>query len=349
MITGEIWWGRLVNSVIFIDKVKDVLMDDKSVIMNFSHDIPWIDILTYTLEQHLAFMTDERSFEVHDVSEISETPGEYLLRRFCNEAERKRYWPNKHKSYERFLATNDNTTLNRRICCIVGIDASNAEAWLRSVTEYLENRDSDTRGVFILVVKNFRTNESGMLGNINYSDYVTEYDRLMLCLTLLSSEKCSSMQKQYVSEIATNIAGDNVETAGLLASSGMALADDPFDTAFKVLKDNNISVDDLKERVEYAVWKAQIKIVFPRLEELRREIIQKYYDDIQECLPVKSNFGECIEKASEIEIGQLYYISSHHAFLDKSDYEKIVNMREARNLLAHRDVLDRRQLNKLLS
>ena len=87
-------------------------------------------------------MTDERSFEVHDVSEISETPGEYLLRRFCNEAERKRYWPNKHKSYERFLATNDNTTLNRRICCIVGIDANNAEAWLRSVTEYLENRDS---------------------------------------------------------------------------------------------------------------------------------------------------------------------------------------------------------------
>ncbi len=345
MIIGELWWNRLVNSVRFLDDVKDILMDGKSVIMNFSDEIPWLDIMTYTLEQQLDFMTDTRSFEIHDASKIQESPGKYLFERFCSESERKKYWPD--KSYEYFLAKNDNTPLHRRILCITGINSGNAVRWQKTVNEYLENRDSEERGVFILIVQGASTYESGLIGNVRYSDYITDYDCLMLCLTMLSSAKCSSIQKQYISEIAGNIAKNNVETAGILATAGLSLAENPFATASEVLHENNISVDNLYERVTTAVWEAQIKLVFPRLEDFRRELVQKHYDKIQKQLPITSSSGERVEKANEIEIGQLFYICKKDRILDKNEFDLLCKMRDARNLLAHRDILTYAKLTEL--
>lgn len=37
MIIGEHWWGRLVNSVRFLDDVKDILMDRRSVKIGRAH------------------------------------------------------------------------------------------------------------------------------------------------------------------------------------------------------------------------------------------------------------------------------------------------------------------------
>ena len=50
-MTGELWWRRLVNSARFLDDLKDTLADDKSVLLLFDTDIPWLDIMTETLEQ----------------------------------------------------------------------------------------------------------------------------------------------------------------------------------------------------------------------------------------------------------------------------------------------------------
>lgn len=344
---GELWWSRLVNSVRFLDDVKDVLMDGKSVIMNFSDDVPWLDIMTETLEQQLAFMTDSRSFETHDASKISLPPGRYLFERFCSEAEQKKYWPNRDKSYERFLATNENTPLNHRIICVTGIHSGNAVAWQKTVNEYLENRNSEEKCIFILVVKGVNTHESKFICNIKYSDYITDYDCLMLCLTMLSTAKCNSIQKQYISEIASNISHNNVEIAGVLATAELALAENPVATAIDVLDGNNIVITNLKERVKTSVWKAQIKLVFPRLEDFRRELIQKYYSKLQKRLPITSTIGERVDKASELEIGQLYFICSQTKIVDKNEFDLLKNMRDARNLLAHRDVLTYSQLLEL--
>ncbi|MDE6502284.1 MAG: hypothetical protein K2L10_09385 [Ruminococcus sp.] len=344
---GELWWSRLVNSVRFLDDVKDALIDGKSVIMNFSDNIPWLDIMTETLEQKLAFMTASRSFEVHDASKINVPPGRYLFERFCNEAQRNEYWPKRDKSYERFLATNEKTILNHRIICVTGINSGNANAWQKTVNEYLENRNSDEKCIFILVVKGANTNKSKFVCNIRYSDYITDYDCLMLCLTMLSTAKCNSTQKQYISEIASNISHNNVEIAGILATAELALAENPVATAMDVLEENNIIIKNLEERVKTSVWKAQIKLVFPRLEDFRRELIYKYKSKLQKRLPIKSSIGEIVNKVSELEIGQLYFICCQSKLVEKSEFELLKNMREARNLLAHRDILNYSQLSEL--
>lgn len=71
-MTGELWWRRLVNSARFLDDLKDTLADDKSVLLLFDTDIPWLDIMTETLEQKLADANDNRTFDVLDVSKADD-------------------------------------------------------------------------------------------------------------------------------------------------------------------------------------------------------------------------------------------------------------------------------------
>lgn len=345
MRTGELWWSRLVNSVRFLDDVKDSLIDGKSVIMNFSGNIPWYNDMTEFLEQKLSFMTDTRSIIYDDVTSITAEPGKYLFTKYFSESERRKYWTD--KSYEQFMAENNNTILNHRILCITGISSGNAVSWLKTVSEYLEHRNSEERCIFILFVQNANTNGSKLISNFQYADYVTDYDCLMLCLTLLSSEKCSSIQKQYISELASNIANNNVEIAGLLAKEGINLAEDPYGTASEVIRNNNIKINNLSEVVEKAIWEAQIKLFFPRLEDFRRTLVQKYSNKIKKYLPITSSSGERIDKPSDVEIGQLFFISGKEKFLEKSEFDMLCKMRNARNLLAHSDSIDFTMLNEI--
>ena len=345
MRTGELWWSRLVNSVRFLDDIKDAVIEGKSVIMNFSDSIPWFDDLTEALEQKLSFMTDTRSFAYDDVSSVTTEPAEYLFTNYFTESERKKYWID--ESYEQFMAENNNTTLNHKILCITGINSDNAAPWLKTVSEYLEYRNSEERCIFILFVRQANTIGSKLISNFQYSDYVTDYDCLMLCLTLMSSEKCRSVQKQYISELASSIAGNNVEIAGLLAKEGLSLAEDPYGTASQVLWDNDIKITNLSEVVETAVWKAQIKLVFPRLEDFRRNLVQKYNDKIKMQLPITSSSGERIEKPSDVEIGPLFSIAGKGKFLEKSEFDMLCKMRDARNMLAHSESIKFDKLKEL--
>ena len=345
MNLGELWWNRLVNSVRFLDDVKEALIDGKSVVLNFSDKIPWTDDLISGLEQKLSVLTDVRSFTVNDVSSDNTPPAKYLFEHYFNETERQKYWPN--RSYEQFMAENDNTPLNRRILCIKGISYMKAAAWLKTVTEYLEHRNSDERCIFILLVQQMPTNSSKLITSLKYSDYVSDYDCFMLCLTLLSSENCTSAEKIYVSEIAGNIAANNVEKAGILAKAGIALAEDTLSAAGDILAENGIILTNLNEIVEKAVWEAQIRLVFPRLEDFRREMVQKYNKQIQKHLPVTSSSGERVNKASEVEIGPLCAMCIKEKFMMKADLDRLIRMRDARNSLAHRDTLTYKQLREL--
>jgi hypothetical protein len=348
MRTGELWWGRLVNSVRFLDDVKDALFDGKSVIMNFSDNIPYYDDMTEALEQKLSFITDTRSIEYIDVSSISQEAGEYLFNKYFVESERKKYWIT--QSYEQFMAENDNTILNHRILCISGINSANASKWIRTVTEYLEHRNSEERCMFVLFVQQTKTDGSKLISNIRYSDYVTDYDCLMLCLTLLSSEKYSSIQKQYISEIASNISNNTIEIAGLLAKAGITLAINPLGTTSRIMRENGIKIDNLADVVKTAVWKAQIKLVFPCLEDFRHDFIKKYGERVQKCLPITSSTGEYIDKVSDLEIGQLFFICNQNKMFESPQLSKLSKMRDARNLLAHGENIsfDRLQQLKLI-
>ena len=349
-MTGELWWKRLVNSARFLDDIQDELAADKSSLLLFESSIPWQDIMIETIEQKLADAGNGRTFDVLDVSK-AKSPGQFLMESYCSKDERKKYWPTTHGNPERFLAQNQVTPLNKRYVCLTGINSNNAEQWTASINEYRENVDPDREhGVFILIIEGSYVAVSNQIIAFKYADYVTDYDCMMLCLTLVSELKCSRAEKMYLCEVASNIAHNNVEMAALLVSEKLSLIQEPFKTASQVLAENNIKITNLNERVRMAVWEAQIKLVFPKLENFRADLIKKYDAKFRHYLPIKSSNNETIDKPSELEIGQLYFICNTHRsqkVVDLSEFEMLKKMRNARNTLAHWEALPYEQLTDI--
>lgn len=343
-MTGELWWRRLVNSARFLDDLKDALADDKSVLLLFDTDIPWLDIMTETLEQKLADANDSRTFDVLDVSKTDD-PGSYLMKRYCSKEEQKKYWPTTHGSPEKFLAQNKVTPLNKRYVCLTGIKPDDASEWASSVAEYLDNCENvHEHGVFIIILEGVNVPVSKHLTAFRYDDYVTDYDCMMLCLTLVSDLKCSRAEKMYLCEVASNIAHNNVELAAMLASRKTDLIQNPYKVSAKVFEENEVKVTNLKERVRMAVWEAQIKLVFPKIENFRADLIRKYESKISRFLPIKSSNNDIVDKATDLEIGQLYFICRSQKIIDLPEFEMLKKMRDVRNTLAHWEALSYDQL-----
>lgn len=350
-MTGELWWSRLVNSVRFLDDIQDVLTRDKSVLLLFDTDIPWQDIMIETIKSRLNDRIDSKTFDDLDVSKV-QSPGTYLMESYCSKDERKKYWPTTHGSPERFLAQNRATTLNKRYVCLRGIRSHQAaDDWVACIEEYLESCDTaQEHGVFILIVENTEVSASNQLTTFKYSDYVTDYDCMMLCLTMVSDLSCSRAEKMYLCEVASNIAHNHVEIAALLVSKKLDLLYNPVAETESVYQENGIKVTNLTKVVHTAVWEAQIRLVFPKLENFRVEIIRKYKEKLQKFLPIRSSNNEEIKEAADLEIGQLFFICKENRdskITDYAEYMMIQKMREARNKLAHWDILSYDQLNGL--
>lgn len=339
---GEFWWTRMINSVRFLDDAESAVMDGKSVILSFPGEIPKLDIMIDELRTRLSQITDSRTFDVRS-AKGADSPGQFLFNSFCSEADRHTYWPTKHKSYERFLADSPTTTLRHRFLCVTDISSSRSADWVNSVSEYLKNCTSENEhGIFILITQSSSARSSEHITCLNYSDYVTDYDCLMLCLTIASPLKLSGLGKQYLAEVASGIAGNDADIAGQLVECGTELIECPAAAVKKTLAelagqgiDKRISSED----VDSAVWEAQIRVVFPIIENSRCSIIKKYNNVLLCKLPISDFNGGKITNPFDLEIGQLYFICRNEKLLAKDDFDTLKKMRDARNSLAHRTPL----------
>lgn len=349
-MTGELWWSRLVNSVRFLDDIQDALTKNRSVLLLFDTDIPWQDIMIETVERRLSEHIGSKSFDVFDVSQVK-SPGTYLMERYCSREERKKYWPTTHGSPEKFLAQNRATPLNKRYVCLRGIRPQQINEWTASVAEYLKNCDSaQEHGVFILIAECAGVSVPKPIKAFKYGDYVTDYDCMMLCLTMVSDLSCSRAEKMYLCEVASNIAHNQVEFAALLVSEKLALLHNPVAVTENVYRENGIKATNLQETVRMAVWEAQIKLVFPKLENFRAEIIRKYETKLQQFLPIRSSNNDKIERAVDLEIGQLFYVCKENRtskITEYAEFELLRKMRDARNTLAHWEPLSYEKLKDL--
>lgn len=159
-----------------------------------------------------------------------------------------------------------------------------------------------------------------------------------------------SKPEMYLCEVASNIAHNHVELAALLVSEKLKLLQNPIAVAESTYRENGIRVTNLQEVVRMAVWEAQIKLVFPKLENFRAEIIRKYESKIQRFLPIRSSNNDKIDRAVDLEIGQLFFVCKENRaskITELSEFELLRKMRDVRNTLAHWEILSYEQLKDL--
>ena len=347
MRIGEIWWKMITNPHRLISDIVDAVSLGRSVLIGFPSKIPWSDDFKEIIESELSSFGGERAFDVHKASKAKE-PGEFIFEKYCSPNEKHKYW--KTETYEDFMANNQNTVLNTKYVCIEGISNSSIPHWIDSIKRYIGAfNEDDEHGIFILLCNGKPLPTPDCIVSFDYSDYISEYDSLMLCLTIVSELKCSSKEKQYIAEFANIAANGDYEIAGCLAEKGFELIENPYVTLQEVLKAHDISYTSLSKRVDSAIWEAQTKIVFPIVEAYRKYFSERYNRQLVNYLPFKDNMtGQKITTVNELEIGHLFYLSEKNHFANKADHDRLFVIKDARNDVSHWNVIDLKRLRKII-
>ena len=343
-MTGEIFWKRVPNAVRFLSDAVDELLAGESVLLQFPVEAPWKDLMTDVLAENLSPFLNTRSIDRYSATE-ADSPGEFLLHRYFSERERQNYWP-AHGSVEAFMAKNRNSPMHHRIIFVTDIPEAQVSAWIASVSEYLEHAgDPDDAALFVLMTARTAFGGSDAVTMLDYSEYISDYDCLMLCMNLLSDQRCSDMEKKYISELSVRLADNRIEFAGQLAEYGCDLLRTPIGVVRTVMSE--LTDGEAAELTEQSLWEAQIRIVYPELEHFRRSMVRKYQSKLQSFLPMTDALGERITDPGDLELGQIFYICRNAHFADKRDFDRLCSMRSARNLLAHGNAIPYDELKKL--
>lgn len=353
----NIWWNKVTNAVLFLDLILANVEDKKNIILLLPDYVPWYNEMCESIEIRFYEANLSRTLDFLDDVDIEE-PGEILLKNYCKSEKRDEYRPS--IGYAQFLGNAENVVLNERIVWVKNIDKSRESIWIKFVSDYSKAVNKKNGAIFILEFRGEEEDELVKKGfsYISYKDRINPFDTYVFNMLLASSISKNTNIKKYFSELITSLVEDDVELAQLCVS------DDRFNifisnpnNAIKDVIKNEVRSDGKmfcydfdEDEIEYRVWRAQIKIIFPIIEEFRGRFIDKHKVDIEKELPLCSTYGEKYNHPNEVELGTLYFMASNGIInLSPHQLHELKMYRDARNDLAHLSCLNIRVLEQILS
>lgn len=347
----QIWWERVPNALTFISDITENLLSEKSIILSCQGGFPWYSYMVRTISESVKQRNSSKRFE--HILGVS-APGEYLLREFCKPEKRADYRPT--KTYAKFFAESDDIVLHERYFWVKVDSKEHLELWSEFVSEYVRERGKNIdTAVFIL--------EWTGSGNIwvkkgirvfSFDDHISEYDRIVFCTLAASSVKERLFIKNYLTELTAIIAAQDIELCAACLESYRQFLEDPYAAIEKIVSvkirsdGDGFSFEKTKEDVEHFTWLAQIKTVYPILEEYRGNFVQKYHSAIQKQLPITSSYGETYSNPRDVELGTLKYMADNGGLnLSSKEYERLKVNKDARNKLSHLTPLTLEEIRKL--
>nr|MCR5650353.1 hypothetical protein [Lachnospiraceae bacterium] len=161
--------------------------------------------------------------------------------------------------------------------------------------------------------------------------------------------------KKYVSELVANIAGNDIELSALCIKNYRLFLGNPSEQIKTITNEevrsggtDFIYKKDFNE-IEHLIWLAQIKTIYPFIEEYREDFVKKYSVDISKKLPIEASYGEVYSDPKDVELGTLVYMAGcGDLVLNGKEYEKLKKFKDARNKLSHLSTLNIEEINELL-
>jgi hypothetical protein len=87
------------------------------------------------------------------------------------------------------------------------------------------------------------------------------------------------------------------------------------------------------EELERLVWKAEIAVLMPYIEEKRQHLLKKYAKNLD--IPFTTNNGEVIHDLYDLEIGHIEWLLTSVSGISREEMEAISDLKRARNSLSH--------------
>ena len=347
----EIWWERIPNALAFISDIVDALINEKSIVLQYSSEIPWYRYMVCKIKEEVDSKDFLKNFE--DI-EATNDPGRYMLEEYCKYEIRAKYRPT--KSYARFLAENDDIVLHQRYLWIHSSSMEEVNAWQDVVSEYLKCRPNDKeRAVFIIECNDgdpIRPRKG--IKPISYDRYISDYDRSLFAMLSSSTVPERPIIKSYLAELSAIVLGNDIELCAECLKDYSSFLEDAYLRIEKVIEDScksdgtSFNFPYSREEIKNSIWRAQIKTIYPLLEEYREDFVKRYRPAIQKELPITSSFGEQYAEVEEVELGTLAFMAdSGRLFLSDKESKALHTHKDARNKLSHLNILSFEEIQHL--
>lgn len=348
---NHIWWERVPNALSFISDVTNSLIEEKSVILQYTDALPWRDTFVASVQNSVQQSNSSKRFD--NIRGV-EDPGIFLLDTNCKREKRTQYRPT--KSYACFFAESDDIVLHERYFWVIIETKKQLEVWSTFVSDYVKARDRNKeKAVFILEWhgENQVSRRKGILF-YSYDNYIGSYDSIVFSTLASSSIKQALFINQYLAALSAAVTGRDIELCAACLAKYEDFLHCPYDVVSNLVSssrrsdESSYAFSKTRDEVKHCIWLAQIKTVYPVIEEFRKAFVSRYQNSIQSKLPISTLYGEQYTEPSDVELGTLVYMTNTADLqIPPEDYDKLIAFRDARNRLSHLDTLDFDQLQKL--
>ena len=184
---------------------------------------------------------------------------------------------------------------------------------------------------------------------------IGEYDWRVFATMMASSVDASSFMKSYLAELAVNLTLGNAELCAQCILQHSKFLQTPYavldELAQAASRGDGSEFSSAKTEAEATrrIWQAQIRTLYPILEEYREHFVRKYGEVIRAKCPIESPFGEVYNDPADVELGTLVYMAGCKSLqLSLEEFTILKAFRDARNKLSHLGILNFSEVDMLM-
>ena len=349
----QIWWSRVPNALAFSSDIIESIVNEKSILLHSNHGIPWYPSFIKNIHDRSEERMPSKRFNTIDGKE---DPGPYLLHEYCKKEKRASYRPN--KTHAKFFAQSDDIVLHNMFFLVNIPSERQLASWQSFVADYIHERPKEKeKAVFLLVWKGQKpTTIKKGIRLFSFDDRISDYDRIVFSTLASSFVSEPALLKGYLTELSAILLSSDIELCGNCLHDYRAFLEDPVQHIKSIVATEtrhdgtsfvfNIDSEEKKRRI----WQAQIRSIYPHLEQFRQHFIARHYSEIQKQLPINSSYGEICNMPEDVELGTLVYmVGIGKLSLSDSEYKKLKIYKDARNTLSHLNILTLHEILNLCS
>ncbi len=380
----DVWWTWITGPRNMAQKIILELENKNNVALFVPDDLPWRhqmrDIIRYEKRY---------DFDIKFIDASDEFPkeldnysiGDYIIKKFAKDDDIK-YGFRNSGSIQDYIS--EKKIIENLVLWIKGMNKTQEEKLLDFCRDFKTN---GSQGNFVLELKYIEESKVRNFSTINYKEEINESD-LMLFNSIILDNECdyySVYWKRYIANLCSLLCVTDAELSTYLMTSFNFKKIEPIEALKALVSEEKFprrggndhdhilwsvrNGDD--NRIINNVWKAQLQVLFPMIEEERMTFIETFYDNLEEALKIPyfdfktnstktiSQFDEDVLDPRELELGTIYLMNHLRRNDDKSLYllylpnEEIRNrlklIHDLRNKLAHHECCSVDEVSAFLS
>ena len=363
------WWHTLSGPQRLVRQCAEAVLDAGTVLLRVPRDLCWRQGLRAAVEEKLQeWSSAQLLFEELDAEDQcpdvrTEQDAGYAVLRALSQRGAMGYRPGSG-TIAQYLSSDEAGLFRDRILWVKGLHTEDAQRAFAALCAHCRRK----KVRMVLECSGDPGHVQGNLVEIRHDRYVSAFDVQLICM-MAANEAYSErplLWQRYAAMLSANLSGQDAELAVALLTECALLEEEPRELLARLSERqqfrrrggtedhilHHLRCDGDGEYIKRAVWRTQLQMVMPVLEEVLRAVVEELRPALREILEreeIRSSSNERVESPRDLETGTLYYLLKAGLLPETDELTRacILCLRESRNLLAHYDVCTLEQLEEL--